>query len=244
MHTRIQAHTTISVRRTVSARRTVLVRRTVSVRRTVLRVGMLGAIWLLGYMPPKVKNYQSMLQPLVDMFAKHAPGETPIDVYDAYKEEDAQKWVVVAWLNNDIRGVPNATCGKCPPALVGSCNMCHQEGQVHRRTTVLPGAVRALPMASALRGEYKSEFVNADGVSPSACEPPPAKRTKTSAVASGNRVQRGESTAKEEAFKDVDLYTTSLWYHDKIGHTLYDLAHQFANVIKHVLKYQKNKKKR
>jgi hypothetical protein len=39
------------------------------------------------------------------------------------------------------------------------------------------------------------------------------------------------------------LYTTSLWYHDKIGHTLYDLAHQFANVIKHVLKYQKNKKK-
>ena len=34
-----------------------------------------------------------------------------------------------------------------------------------------------------------------------------------------------------EAYWDVDLYTTSLWYHDKILHTLYDNAHQFANVI-------------
>ena len=206
--------------------------------------GLLGAIWLLGYMPPNVKNYQSMLQPVVDMFAKHAPGAEPIEVYDAHQEKNDQKWVVLAWINNDIRGVPNATCGKAPPALVGSCNMCCQEGQRHLRTTVLPGAVRALPeTAKSLRDDYKEEFAEVASVWPSAFEPRPAKRTKLNAIASGNRVLRGESRFKDEAYKDVDNYTTSLWYHDKIKHTLYDLAHQFANVIKHMLKYMKNKKK-
>ena len=58
---------------------------------------------------------------------------------------------------------------------------------------------------------------------------------------SGNRVANGETAEKDEAFKDVDVYTMMLCYHDKIRHTYYDLAHQFANVIKHMLNYMKNK---
>ena len=47
-----------------------------------------------------------------------------------------------------------------------------------------------------------------------------------------------------EPYKDVDIYTTTLWYHDKIKHTMYDLAHQFGNVIKHMLSYIRNTNKK
>ena len=47
--------------------------------------GLLGSIWLLGYMPPKVKNYQNMLLPLVDMYAQFAPGNEPVTVFDKKK---------------------------------------------------------------------------------------------------------------------------------------------------------------
>lgn len=60
---------------------------------------------------------------------------------------------------------------------------------------------------------------------------PPRKRTKASAIASGNRVLAGAEKAKE-AFHDVDVFTTELWYHDKIKHQLCDLAHQISNVLK------------
>ena len=66
---------------------------------------------------------------------------------------------------------------------------------------------------------------------------PPRKRTKTDAVAAGNRVITGRSAEKEEAYKDVDIYTISLWYHDKVKHTLYDLGHQLPNVMKQMFSY-------
>ena len=45
--------------------------------------GMLASIWLLGYLPPKVENYQEFLQQVVDMFARNAPGGEPLRVFDA-----------------------------------------------------------------------------------------------------------------------------------------------------------------
>ena len=210
--------------------------------------GMLGSIWLLGFWPPKVKDYQAMLQPVVEMFAEHAPGAEPIDVFDAHLGERRNKWLVMAQNNNDIRGVPAATCGKAPPSLEGSCNNCEQKGVSHRRTTVLPGVVRALPegkdaINDALRKEYEAVFAADADMAAFAGEGRPKKRTKASAVASGNRVRQGEAPEKDEAFKDVDLHTTMLWYHNKIKHTLYDLAHQLANVLKHILKFLKDKQK-
>ena len=86
-----------------------------------------------------------------------------------------------------------------------------------------------------LRAEYAKEFEAYPELASLASLPPPDRRTKASAIASGNRVRTGQTNIKDEAFRDVDLFTTSLWYHDKILHTLYDNAHQFANVIKHIL---------
>ena len=60
----------------------------------------------------------------------------------------------------------------------------------------------------------------------------------------GNRVLTGESVERDEPYRDVDIYTTTLWYHDKIAHTMYDLAHQFGNVIKHMLTYIRNTNKK
>ena len=91
-----------------------------------------------------------------------------------------------------------------------------------------------------LREEYEKEFAEYVELSCLASQSRPAKRTKTSAIASGNRVLSG-SSEKTEAYRDVDLYTVNLWYHDKIKHTLYDSAHEFANTIKQILIFICNK---
>lgn len=109
--------------------------------------GMLQSILLLGYMPPKVRNYQAMLKPVVEQFAKHSPVTgVPVQVHDAFLARDRNIFLVCAWLNNDIRGVPGAACSKSPPAIVGSCVLCVIGGCSHKSTTIVPGAVRALSM--------------------------------------------------------------------------------------------------
>ena len=92
----------------------------------------------------------------------------------------------------------------------------------------------------ALREEYAKEFRQSPAMLSWHDQERPAKRTKTSAIAAGNRVRSGESSRGDEAYFDVDHYTVSLWYHHKIRHTLYDLAHQFTNVIKHIFNWMKN----
>jgi hypothetical protein len=42
--------------------------------------GLLASIWLLGYMPPNVKDYQAFLKPVAEMFARHLPGGAPLHV--------------------------------------------------------------------------------------------------------------------------------------------------------------------
>ena len=214
--------------------------------------GLLTCIWLLGYMPPKVKDYQAMLQPVLDMIAEHAPDSewgTPCAVHSVATGATEDLWFKLAWTVNDIRAVPGVTCGTAPPAYVGSCNMCAQMGlRPHKLgTTVLPGAVRALGEGDeedALRKAYAKEFAAEKRMAEWAGEGPPPKRTKQSAIASGNRVLSGQSKKKEEAFYDVDIFTQSLWYHDKIKHTLYDNAHEFTNVIKQTFNFMMDKNKK
>lgn len=91
-----------------------------------------------------------------------------------------------------------------------------------------------------LRELYKEEFAADEDMQSLADCNPPARRTKAQAIASGNRVLAGEASKQEEAFHDVDLHSTQLWYHDKIRHTLYDLAHEFANVVKHMFNWMKD----
>ena len=126
--------------------------------------------------------------------------------------------------------------------------MCHQAGMrpFKINTTVLPGAVRALQDGeeeSALKEAYSLQFSEVPQMAAWGAQKngPPRLRTKAESVASGNRVLTGESTAKQEAYHDVDNNTMQLWYHDKNKHTLYDLAHEFGNVIKQSFSFMKNK---
>ena len=68
----------------------------------------------------------------------------------------------------------------------------------------------------------------------------PARRTKTEAITAGNAVVNGEVGPDDSPYTDVDIYTTLLWYHDKIKHTMYDNAHQFSNAIKQSLIFMGN----
>ena len=94
-----------------------------------------------------------------------------------------------------------------------------------------------------LRNAFADEFSEVPELQVAAREGRPKRRTKAEAIASGNKSYMGGKTAtlkKEEAFHDVDVYTEKLHYHDKIRDTMYDLAHQFANSIKHIFNFIKN----
>lgn len=176
-----------------------------------------------------------MLLPVVQQFQRHGPGQEPIVVEHPTTGLDLKVFVVHAYNMNDIRGVPLATCGGHPPRLVGSCNSCHVAGQYHHKTTVIPGAVCHLPNSHPLGVAYAEEFSNYPALALLAEEGKPTQRTKREAIDAGNRVLTGESRAKDEPYNNVDLYTTHLWYHNKIQHTLYDGAHELANTIQQML---------
>jgi hypothetical protein len=107
---------------------------------------LLASIWMFGIMPPKVKDYQMMLTPVVEQFAKYAPGEDGKDmmVWDEDLQKIMPKRIVAAIIINDIRAIPCGTCGSHPPCYVGSCNMCKQGGRRAHNRTVLGGAVRGV----------------------------------------------------------------------------------------------------
>ena len=91
----------------------------------VLR-SLLASLWMVGIMPPKVKDYQSMLLPVVEQLAKYIPGPTGEDlcVDDSDTGTNRPMRLVLAKIINDIRAVPCGTSGKHPPCYVCSCNFC------------------------------------------------------------------------------------------------------------------------
>ena len=248
---------------------------------------LLASMWLFGVMPPKVKDYQQMLLPVVEDFAKYAPGPDGEDlrVYDADTEEERDNRVVCAEIMNDIRGLPCGTCGAHPPAYVGSCNICKQGGRWKLNRIVLGGAVRgvgtgiirtlitACPLIIAcrlfityhpiityhliivshpcsgvegmeLREAFKKEFSADATLQDWAKKHAPPKRTKISSLKAGRRVASGQSMMENEAYRDEDIFSLLLWYHDKNKHVLYDNAHQFANVLKQMMNAIKNRTKK
>jgi len=95
-----------------------------------------------------------------------------------------------------------------------------------------------------LRTAYGAEFRRDEQVRSWALKQAPPKRTKTSSIASGKRVEAGEADIKVEAYRAVDIFTRYLWYHDKNRHVLYDSAHQYANVLKQMMNGIKNRTKK
>jgi hypothetical protein len=191
--------------------------------------GALGTMLFVALFPPKVKNYNAMMRPIVDMFVDLEPRGRGIAVGDQAIH------VALAWILNDTRGVPTCCCGKQAPALCGACVRCVVQGQTHHTAVTLPGAVRTLPMDHVLREEYAEEFKEYEPIAVLASLPRCRKRTHSSIIASGKRVLAG-AEEKGEAFKGVSEWCR-LWYHDIAKHTIYDLAHALANMVKDSIKY-------
>ena len=191
--------------------------------------GALGTMLLLGLFPPKIKDYNAMMRPIVDMFIDVGPGGAGARVGDKVI------YLALAWILNDSRGVPSCCSGKQAPAFCGSCVLCVVQGQQHHTTTILPGAVRLLPLNHPLRTLYAKEFEAYEPLAMLATLPRCKKRTHSQIVDSGRRVLNG-APVKEEAFKGVSEFTR-IWYHDIAKHTTYDLAHALANMVKDTIRY-------
>ena len=192
--------------------------------------GALGTLVFIALFPPKVKDYNAMMRPIVDMLVDLAPGAEGLTL-----EDGTLIHVALAWILNDTRGVPTGCCGKQAPALIGSCVIDVVQGQRHHRSTILPGAVRLLPPNHALRADYAEEFEAYEPIAVLATLPRCNKRSHTKIVASGRRVLAG-AAEKGEAFKGVSEFVR-LWYHNLAKHTKYDLAHALANQVKDTIRY-------
>jgi hypothetical protein len=86
-----------------------------------------------------------MLRPWIEQFAAHMPGTPGFKVDDAHAGRERTLWLVLAMTINDMRGVPNGTCGKQAPCICGACNICDAEGVSRCGRTILPGNARNLP---------------------------------------------------------------------------------------------------
>jgi hypothetical protein len=84
--------------------------------------------------------------PLVEQLARHRPGAEPILVQDSFSDQQIEVFIYLAWVQNDIRGIPSTTCGRSPPCKVGGCNGCVLDGFTVKDIpgTFMPGAVRFL----------------------------------------------------------------------------------------------------
>lgn len=192
---------------------------------------LLGSIWFLALFPPHVKSYQDMFKPLVDMYAALHPDGWGVRVWDAHQKRTRTIYVVLAWIVNDIRGVPNTGCGSQPPCYVGSCVWCTVRGvRAHTKTAIiLPGTVTHLPLADPRRARYALEFAAVPAMVDLSTQSRPRKRTRVGCIRSGERAAR-EGDYMREAFKDVDEFTKQLDYHNKATHTIYDLAHEVVSL--------------
>jgi hypothetical protein len=107
----------------------------------------------------QVKNYHlfytCVLEHNKDLWLKTAQGGEGkgLRCYDAHLNKEVTWYMRVAWLLEDVRGLPNPTGSKQAPAIVGACPFCKIRGsklpttkkkkgeKVEKGTTYYPGAI-------------------------------------------------------------------------------------------------------
>ena len=182
-------------------------------------------------------------RPIADVFFKHRPaGGSAITVTCGETGRGLDTHIYLLYHVNDIRGVAPLCCGSHPPCHVGSCVRCQVKGLTRLNRTILPSAVTALAPGDPLRGAYEKEFAADPDLSGLATLGRPRTRTRRGAIASGNRCETGAGTEHNEAFKRVSVFMQVLPYFDVTKHTVYDLAHTIANVVKLLFAIICNKK--
>ena len=68
-------------------------------------------------------------------------------------------------------------------------------------------------------------------------QPKPAETDHPAAYYQGHGVDNEEVNQSEVSFVGLPIMAQLLSYHDIVKHNLYDLAHQFGNMIKHIFSF-------
>lgn len=192
------------------------------------------------------------------MFANR-PGTPGFDVYDADTRCDRRMHIQVDRQVEDVRGLHHGMNCKQAPALVGACPFCTVPGVIAHKTTGYPTFVCLLPVRDALRAACKHQFKDHPDLSDWHEATPPQKMTTARALASGQRVQSGESKEKDEAYKGIcriynicdfenasphfaeifsvlcagpDVFTDNIPEYDKCRRVAADMAHAVLNFAK------------
>ena len=114
---------------------------------------LMTMLFMVGIMPPKCKNAQLYLEPVVKMFKALKPGTSGFQVRSPLSSLDETWYAMIVFDLNDMRGVSKGNCQVQHPAKEMACNDCAVSGYYIKcyGTTIYPSAVTMLPPDDPLR---------------------------------------------------------------------------------------------
>ena len=163
----------------------------------------------------------------------------------------------IAWLLEDLRGIPNPTGSKQAPAVVGACPLCEQRGSrlpttSKKDSTYYPGAICHCTgeKHKDLRDEFEKEFNKIQSVLFNTNRKP-ANMTTAKAHAAAVAVQNQQTETKKEAEAKNQPFKQFSAFHDFFPDSwdmvkkrlVVDGAHQFSNLGLDILALINNKDK-
>lgn len=211
----------------------------------------------------QVKNYHLFYTTVLEynrsLWLETRQGQgTGLYCYDAFLQKNVTWYMRIAWLLEDVRGMPNPTGSKQAPALIGACALCGIRGtrlpsgkndtEAKSSTTFYPGAICHCN-DEALKDAFKKEF-NKFTAALNNTTSKPSKMTTTKAYAAAKAVEskqqpsQKKEEAKEQPFKQYsafhDFFPDS-W--DMISRIMFDCGHEFSNLGLDLLALMNNKDK-
>jgi hypothetical protein len=191
-----------------------------------------GGILLLGIIPPGVKTdarHRLVYKAILDTL-KAEGAFSGFPIMDAYLQKKRTCAMQLAWVLEDLKGLPIPLSCKTTCSKVGADPWCDMEGYKingTRGATIYYCAITMLPIRDPLRKLFKKEFAQKKQIQALAdVEGPPNERTAEECIASGTRCA-GKHKDTEPYF-DVSIFWEVLKF-NVYRKSIYDMAHGLGN---------------
>ena len=222
----------------------------------------------------QVKNYHLFYTTVLEynrsLWLETRQGQgTGLYCYDAFLQKHVTWYMRIAWLLEDVRGMPNPTGSKQAPAVIGACALCgirgtrlpgEKDDTEAKGTTFYPGAICHCN-DEVLKDAFKKEFnkftaalnntyLNPRPTNPNNTTSKPSKMTTAKAYAAAKAVESKQQPAQKKDEAKVQPFKQYSAFHDffpdswdMLSRMMFDCGHEFSNLGLDMLALINNKDK-